>query len=266
MNFYSSIEPIYYLLPFIGFVVGLLGTMLGGGGGFFFMPVLILLINVTPQTAVITSLVASLPICIVGSLGHYHRKNIDFKLALMFGSAGILGAFFGTAISNRISPEQLKTSFGIYSVLIAINIVFGTWRKQRAFSKGAEQTNNSKIIRVSKGSFFGFFAGLITGTFGTSGTAPVLAGLFSMRIPLKMVIGTSLLIVLVNTLFAIGSHFFMGKIDLTLVWFLTAGSALGALAGPKLLTKVKTDHAENKIRYLYASVIAVMGILMIIGK
>jgi len=144
MHFYSSIEPIYYLLPIIGLVVGLLGTMLGGGGGFFFMPVLVLLFNVTPQTAVITSLVASLPICIVGSLGHYHRKNIDFKLALLFGTAGIIGAFSGTAISGKISPDQLKISFGIYSVLIALNIVFSTWRKQQSFSKGVAQTNNSK--------------------------------------------------------------------------------------------------------------------------
>ncbi len=263
---YSEIEPIYYLLPFIGFVVGLLGTMLGGGGGFFFLPILILLLNVTPQTAVITSLAASLPICIVGSWGHYRKKNIDFKLAVMFAVAGIIGAFIGAAITEKISAGQVKISFGIYSIVIALNIVHSTWRKHRASSNDANWTNQSKVVRVAKGSFFGFFAGMITGTFGTSGTAPVLSGLFSMRIPLKMVIGTSLLIVLVNTVFAIGSHFFFGTIDFTLVGFLTAGSTVGALVGPKILDKKETRHTENKIRYGYAFAMVAIGVLMIISK
>lgn len=60
-----------------------------------------------------------------------------------------------------------------------------------------------------------------------------------MRIPFKMVIGTSLLAVLVNTIFAVGAHFIVGKIDLTLVIFLTAGSTLGAIIGPRLLAKSK---------------------------
>ena len=62
----SEIEPVYYLLPLVGLLIGLLGTMLGGGGGFFFLPILTLLFGVPAQTAVITSLVATLPICIVG--------------------------------------------------------------------------------------------------------------------------------------------------------------------------------------------------------
>ena len=86
-----------------------------------------------------------------------------------------------------------------------------------------------------------------------------------MRIPLKMVIGTSMLVVLVNSLFALGAHLMVGKIDLTLVGFLTAGSTIGALAGPVLLVKAKTDHSESKVRYGYAVVMAALGILMIIG-
>lgn len=41
MIFYSSFENIYLLLPIIGFLIGLFGTMLGGGGGFFFYPFLL---------------------------------------------------------------------------------------------------------------------------------------------------------------------------------------------------------------------------------
>ncbi len=264
MIFHSSIEPVYYLLPLIGLIVGLFGSMLGGGGGFFFLPILVLILNIEPQTAVITSLAATLPICIVGSWGHYRKQNIDLKLTAIFAAAGILGAFAGAAITNKISDGQLKTSFGIYSVLIALNIVFSTWRKQRAELGKSTPDSQSGLVKTAKGSFFGFFAGMITGTFGTSGTAPVLSGLFSMHIPIKTVIGTSLLIVLINTIFAVGAHFIMGKIDLTLVGFLTAGSTIGALIGPRVLTKINLGQSENKTRYGYAAAMVAIGILMIL--
>lgn len=262
---FSEIQNIYFILPLLGFIIGLFGTMVGGGGGFFFLPILTLLLNVPAQTAVITSLVATLPICIVGSLGHYHKNNIDFRVAALFMITGIIGAFIGAEITSRISDVALKTAFGVYSILIAINMTFSA--KKHDIKKEKEEIKISlKNVKTLKGSGFGLAAGLITGTFGTSGTAPVLAGLFSMRIPFKMVIGTSLLVVLVNTIFAVGAHFIVGIIDLTLVIFLTAGSTIGAILGPWLLAKIQTDKSENKAKYAYAIIMVVIGILMILGR
>ena len=262
---FSEIQNIYYILPLVGLLISLFGTILGGGGGFFFLPVLMLLIGVPAQTAVITSLVATLPICIIGSLGHFHKGNIDFKTGLKFALAGIIGAFVGAGITSMISADLLKISFGIYSMLIALNIVVDTRRKKCTEKNGTERhalTGFSKNIRSA---FFGFLAGTITGIFGTSGTAPVLAGLITLRLSLKLVIGTSLLVVLSNTIFAISAHFLVGKIDLTLVYILTAGSVIGALIGPKLLSKMKIEKYENKGRYLYAIVMVALGVLMIVG-
>lgn len=264
MIFHSSIEPLYFLLPVFGLIIGTFGSMLGGGGGFFFLPILTLIFNVPTQTAVITSLVATLPICFIGSFFHYHNSNINFRIAAMFAFTGIIGAFIGAAITSIISANQLKVCFGIYSIIIAVNIVFTTWKKNRNGNKKSEQHNIFGLIKIIESSFLGLFAGVITGTFGTSGSAPVISGLLTMRIPIKVVIGTSLLIVFVNTLFAVGAHFLIGKIDLTLVAFLTVGSTIGAIAGPKLLTKVKTDQSESKARYWYAVVMVALGILMIV--
>jgi len=263
MMFHSSIEPLYYVLPLIGLVVGLFGTMLGGGGGFFFLPVLTILLKVPAQTAVITSLVATVPICLVGSLSHYRRNNIDFRLAAIFAVSGIAGAFAGAGITSLVSSAQLKVSFGIYAVLIALHLAYHTWQGEDAEATGNKAPAGT--LKSAKGSFYGLFAGIITGTFGTSGTAPVLAGLFSMHIPVKMVIGTSLLIVMVNTLFATGAHFLIGRIDLTLVYFLTSGSAIGALAGPGILAKIRTDRSGNRIRYGYAAVMLALGIIMVVS-
>ena len=261
----SEIQNSYYLLPLVGLIIGLFGTMLGGGGGFFILPVLTLFFGVPTQTAVITSLVATLPICIVGSLGHYHKGNIDFKVGMKFALAGIIGAFVGVAITSIISADQLKISFGIYSTALALNIVVDTYRKKQAENNGTEKRELTVLGKNIKSSSFGFLAGTITGTFGISGTAPILAGLFSLRLPMKLVIGTSLLVVSTNTIFAAVAHFFLGKTDLTLVCFLTAGSVVGALIGPIFLSKIKIGKSENKVRYLYAAVMVVLGIFMIAG-
>ncbi|WP_319502397.1 sulfite exporter TauE/SafE family protein [uncultured Draconibacterium sp.] len=265
MIFNSSFENIYLILPLIGFVIGLFGTILGGGGGFFFLPVLTLIIGVPAHTAVATSLAATLPIGLVGSWGHYRKGNIDTNTGALFSIAGIVGALLGARVTNLISEPQLKILFGVYSILIAINMLVASVRKYKEV-QDEESKAKLKAVRIGKGSFFGLTAGLIAGTFGTSGTAPIIAGLFSMRLPVKLVVGTSLLVVFVNTVFAAGAHFLMGSIDLTLIAFLTSGSVIGAFLGPRLFSKAKIGKSEKKVKYVYAAVVAAIGILMIVNR
>lgn len=264
MIFNSTVEPIYYLLPFIGLLVGIFGSMVGGGGGLIFLPVLVLLLDVPPHTALITSLVATLPITIAGSAAHYRKGNVQLKVAFMFALAGLFGAMTGASIANLFSENGLMDGFGIYCIFIGLYILFSTRKLQILPGSSIESSTNGRK-NIFKSSIFGFSSGVITGAFGTSGAAPLMAGLFSMNIPVKMVIGTSLLIVASNTLFAIGSHFLVSQVDLTLVIFLTSGSILGALIGPLLLSRVKTESSEVRIRYIFAAGICILGFIMIRG-
>ncbi|SMO41612.1 hypothetical protein SAMN06265379_101661 [Saccharicrinis carchari] len=263
MIFHSPVEPLYLLLPLIGLIVGLFGTVLGGGGGFFFLPVLTLIFNVPPQTAVLTSLVAALPIGMVGMLGHHKKGNIDFKVGWIFAFFGVLGTFLGAYITSQINPEQLKDYFGFYAIILAISVIYGTL-KNNIIKIENIKWNFRQYIRKSKAAFFGLGGGTISGAFGTSGTGPVLAGLLSMQIPLKMVVGTSLMVVTVNAMSAITAHALVGQIDLTLIGFLTVGSVIGSIMGPKIVSKAQLDNKENKARYLYAVVLILIGLLMII--
>ncbi len=267
MIFSSSIEPVYYLLPLVGLIIGFFGTIIGGGGGFFFLPVLILIVGAPMHTAVITSLVAALPVCAVGGLAYYRRGYIDVARGTIFVVAGIVGALAGTSLAAATAERPLKIAFGIYAVLIAAHLAWTTSKNGQTINADTVQHASPNYVdgaQKARGSFFGFFAGMITGAFGTSGTAPVLVGLFSMNLATKVVIGTSLLIAFTNTFFAVSAHFLVGSIDLTLVGFLTAGSLVGALLGPPILSKMKTKHTDNpKVRYLYAVGMVIIGILMI---
>ena len=266
MIFHSSFEYCYLWLPLIGFFTGLIATMTGGGGGFVILPVLILLFKVPAQIAVTTSLAATLPVCIVGSVGHYRNGNTDIRTGLVFVFAGIIGALCGAGLTKLMNSRQLKICFGIYSILIALLMIFNNWKKKIAEIRGSTTSGESQWQKTARSSFFGLFAGVITGTFGTSGTAPVLAGLLTMRMPVKIVIGTSLLVVCANTISALGAHFLVGEIDLTLVYFLIAGAITGAVIGPRLLAGANIDIAERPIRLWYALGMTIFGILMIIIK
>lgn len=264
MVFHSAFENSYLWLPLVGLVIGFLGSVIGGGGGFFFLPVLILLFHVPAQIAVSTSLAATLPVCIFGAFSHHRNGNIDFRMGSVFAIAGILGAIIGAGLTGLLTTGQLKISFGIYSILLAGHMMLSNRKKIKAESNGEVIPEKTPFQKRTGASVYGLLAGVITGTFGTSGTAPLLAGLFAVQLPIKVIAGTSLLIVFVNTVSALGAHFMVGKIDLTLVYFLTAGTIIGAFTGPRLISGVKIERSENSVRFWFALIMMAFGLLMII--
>lgn len=264
--FHSAYESGYLWLPLAGFIIGFAASMTGSGGGFFFLPVLILFFHVPAQVAVATSLAATLPICIAGSLSHYRHGHIDSRLGALFAGAGIAGAVTGAVLTNHVSSALLKTGFGIYALLMAVPILMNYWKRKRTNHDGQEEKKAAGKKETVRGGVYGFIAGMVAGAFGTSGAAPVLAGLLTMRIPVKLVVGTSLMIVLVNTFFALGTHFMVGEVDLTLVLFLAAGSGLGAYAGAKLLSGIRVSRMEGPVRLWYAVGLIVLGMVILFSR
>lgn len=263
MIFYSAFDHSYLWLPLIGFIVGLLGSMIGGGGGFVFPPTLIVLFKVPAHVAVATSLAATLPICLMGTMGHYRNGNLDINTGIIFGIAGIFGAITGTFITIRLTSNQLQTIFGIYTILLAVMLMVNNYRDKK--TKQSTRNNIRQFLGIiPKGSFYGFTGGMISGTFGTSGTAPVLTGLLVRKLPVKLIAGTSLMVIFINTLSALTGHLVLGIIDLTLVWLLTAGTVIGAFSGPKLTVRMNLPGKESSIRHIFVYVLLVFGILVLI--
>lgn len=266
MIFHSSFESTYLWLPLIGFLVGLIGTLIGGGGGgFFFIPILVFMFGVPAHVAVTTSIAATLPICLVGSIGCYRNGHVDLRVGIIMSVGGILGALAGAGFTSLISHQQLIILYGLYSVILSVIVLRGISRDKRDRANGIDDSSDTRLQEFAKGTSFGFLAGVITASSGATGATPVQAGLFAMRKPVKIVIGTSLLVVLVNTASALGAHFLVGQIDLTLVGFLTAGTILGALIGPKVIKGARLDHVDGPIRFWFAIGMILFGIAMIIS-
>ncbi len=256
----SEFEQSFFWLPFIGFTIGLVATSIGSGGGFFFPMILIVFFHIPAPIAVATSLAAGIPLSLAGTIGHYAKGNIKLPTGLILGIAGIAGALGGAGLTRLINPDQLKTIFGIYAIVLAFFIATHAGKKKKELQDHAPSVENNNH---GMGLAFGFAGGIISGTFGTSGSAPVLAGLFAMRLPVKKIIGTSVLVVLINTIAAFLSHFLIGEVNLMLVVLLTVGSVIGAIAGPRLLAEINTEKYETAIRNVFALLMLILGIIII---
>ena len=155
---FSAFDYAYLWFPFIGFIVGFLGSFTGGGGGFIFIPMLTILFGIQPQVAISSSLAATLPICLVGVYGHYKKKNLDLRLGLIFAGAGIIGALLGARVTGFMTARVLRITFGVYSILIATVMYLGQRKDKKTLASGEARKVLTKAGKCKKYPY-GFLSG-----------------------------------------------------------------------------------------------------------
>ncbi len=261
MNF--TYNPSFLWLPLIGAVIGLLVTLFGGGGGFFYVPILTLLFHVPTQLAAATSLAATIPTVIVGSIEHYRKGNVDLRVGLIFGVAGLIGALVGAYVSNLVSSALLQKLFGAYAIALTIPMVLTSRNRLKnpgGEAKESQPLPSSKIILCA---FFGILSGIMAGLFGTSGTASIVAGLYILGLPVTVVVGTSVLVVLFNAISGFVGHLIVGQFNLILLLFLGSGSVIGGFLGPRILAKINVQTLEKVYGALFILLVIGFGIVML---
>ena len=204
------------LLPLFGLVIGLVVSMFGGGGGGFYVPVLILIFGVTPQVAIATSLASVLPTTAVSSYSHFRQGNIDIRTGLILGIGGIIGTLIGANISNTIPPRDLQLILGIFTLIMIIPMLRSLVQRHKKLQEENNDKEEKLILTGPKriiASFFGVASGLLAGVFGISGTPPIIAGLYSLGLPAVMVVGTSVFVLIFNSIAGIGGFYLLGRLD-----------------------------------------------------
>jgi uncharacterized protein len=262
MNF--DFTTSFLFLPLFGLAIGLLVSMFGGGGGGLYVPLLTLLFNVPIQVAVATSLASIIPTTIFGAYAHYKQGNVNVSIGLIFGITGIIGTLLGVFFSTLIPPFILRKIFGIVSILLIVPIFFNKKKKE---DKNIDNPDNLKIINlttVSISLIFGLLSGIMAGLFGISGTLPVIMGLYMLRFPANMVIGTSVFVLIFNAVSGLFGHFAVGHINYILIILLGGSAAIGALIGPSLLKRINTDVLDKVFKIFVISITAITGLMMII--
>ena len=117
MRFHKSGLYISSLLPLgMGFLVGVLASIMGVGGGFFLIPAMIYVLGMPTSVVVGTSLFQILFVTANVTILHsVNNQTVDVLLALILLSGAVVGARFGVAVGAKLRGEHLR---GLLAVLV----------------------------------------------------------------------------------------------------------------------------------------------------
>jgi uncharacterized protein len=107
----------------IGLAAGVVAGLLGVGGGVLFVPGLVIFLGLGQHQAEATSLLAIVPVAIVGTYRQDRYGNVRRDDALLLGLLSVAGAAAGVALANALSGTVLRDGFACLMVLIAAQLV-----------------------------------------------------------------------------------------------------------------------------------------------
>lgn len=106
-------------LILIGFAAGALSGMLGVGGGILFVPGLVLVAGLHQVDAEATSLLAIVPVALLGAWRQHRYGNVRSADGLALGLLSVAGAIGGVALANLLSGQVLRLAFALVTLLTA---------------------------------------------------------------------------------------------------------------------------------------------------
>jgi uncharacterized protein len=119
----------------IGLAAGVIAGLLGVGGGVLFVPGLVLFVGLGQHHAEATSLLAIVPVAILGTYRHDRYGNVRRSDALRLGLLSLAGAAGGVALANALSGAVLRYAFAGLMVLVAAQLVHRTQSQGSAGKK-----------------------------------------------------------------------------------------------------------------------------------
>lgn len=115
------------LAALLGLGAGVLSAMFGVGGGIVFVPTLILL-DLSTHEAVATSLVAMVPVVLMGAWRQTGYGNVRWRDAVVVGVASVPTAKLGELIASSLSDDVLRRGFAVVMLATAIQLALRAWR------------------------------------------------------------------------------------------------------------------------------------------
>lgn len=236
------------LIVLFGTLIGLTLGSVGAGGSILAVPVLVYVAGETPKLATVSSLVV---VCVTASIAvrpHWVVGRVRTDIAVPFGVVGVLGSLLGKVLSERLNPNMLMLAFS--GVMIVAAVV--TARRNHvpavmtvgahAASCGEDSGGTMVVVRkqaapVQMGRVVGagVVVGLMTGFFGVGGGFVIVPALvILLGLPMTEAVGTSLLIIAINSAAAFGLKAKGVSLDWPLISMFTVASVVGAVAGGRI--------------------------------
>jgi uncharacterized protein len=230
-----------------GALVGLALGGLGGGGSVLAVPALIYLLGFTPAAATTAALLIVTATSLTGLVAHARDGHVRWRTGGLFAIAGVVPAAVAGALSVRIPAGLLTAAFAVLAVVAAVRMM-----RPRASARcedsaepnapdPADRTHAGRAVRAGAG------LGAVTGFLGVGGGFLAVPALVTvLALPMTAAVGTSLLVITVNSTAALATRLTTpASLDWAVIAPFTAAAVLGAWDGKRLAAKVSTAALQR---------------------
>ncbi len=264
-----------FLASPLGFLIGLSLGALGGGGSILAVPALVYAAGQGARAATATSLLLVGTASLFGMASHWRAGRVRVWTGVIFGFTGVGGSLAGSALNRQLDPDVLLLGFAGLVVVAAWRMLTGcpTCTKvgeERELDAGtatavtATLTAERVAVRttprvdartVSTVLVAGTAVGFLTGLFGVGGGFVIVPALaLALKLPMPEAIGTSLLVISINSAVALATRLATTTIDWKITIPFTVAAVAGVLTGGKVADRL---DAQRSLRWFAGLLVAV---------
>jgi uncharacterized membrane protein YfcA len=232
----------------LSLLIGLSLGMLGGGGSILTVPIMVYALGVEERAAMASSLLVVGTTSLVALVRPARTGVVAWRTGLVFALAGMTGSFFGGRLSGSIPKSVLLLGFAMMMLGTGVAML-----RKRA------DTVDLKDMQFGKALVVGVLTGTLTGLVGAGGGFVIVPALALVGgLPLRNAIGTSLLVIALQSFAGFVGHASHITVDYPLVGTITAAASVGALGGGFLGARVSQEH----LRRAFGVFVLVMAVYM----
>lgn len=250
-------------MEIIGFILAvLIGVslgLMGGGGSILTVPLLVYFFQVNPFLASTYSLVIVGVSSLIGAIPFLKKGEFHIPAIIQLGIPSVIVVSLTKYFLIPLIPEQFQVGNGIICRSDKLLLVFFSLIIILASSAMIRKQKNEiqKNVSVIQLVFHGVLTGFLTGLVGVGGGFLIIPVLVLVcKIPMKKAVGSSLIIILLNSVIGLVSAKNLASFDYSLLLKITSFSVVGIVIGSYLATKID----GNKLKKGFGWFILLMGI------
>lgn len=239
------------LVVLAGATTGIVLGLFGSGGSIIAMPALLYLLHVEPKSAIAMSLGIVAVTATISGWDNWRRGNVDVKVAAMFGLFGVIGTYAGARLG-------VYTPVTMQLIIFALVMYAAAWKMlqkkrqpaaQLAVATGQQASvTESEIIQAHMGRIaaHGVGVGVLTGLVGVGGGFLIVPALVLLSgIPMRLAIGTSLVIVAAKSYAGFLGYIGAVPVDWTIMGAFTLVTVAGSFAGTRLAHRFSHESLKQ---------------------
>ncbi|SFT43365.1 hypothetical protein SAMN04489724_0735 [Algoriphagus locisalis] len=248
-------------------IIGISLGLIGGGGSILTVPVLVYILGLDPVLATAYSLFVVGSTSLVGSFTYMKKQLVDYRTALVFAVPSFIAVFLTRKFIVPALPDPLfdmagmevTKSIGIM-VLFAIIMLAASYSMIKRNGNAKDEEESVVKFNIPLIALEGIVVGLITGLVGAGGGFLIIPALVLLaKLPMKMAVGTSLLIIAAKSLIGFLGDVANQTIDWKMLLIFTGLSIVGIFIGSSLSKKIN----EQALKKGFGWFVLIMGFYII---